>query len=103
MIGAADRFPGVPIVVDVPAPSQCLKSYAHAALGRQFAELTQVRCRAINAAQAFRRYVGADHQEVAAQLLHQVELALGTLKDATAAVVRHAFEVAEGLKGDGLE
>ena len=59
--------------------------------------------RTLDAAQRLGRHVAADHQEVAAELLHDVELAFGAGKDALALAVRHALEVAERLQGDDIE
>ena len=49
------------------------------------------------------RYVAADHQEVAAELLHDVELALGAGENPRALGVGHALEVAERLQCDDVE
>ena len=84
VVGAAHRLPGVAVVVDVAAPGQRLEGDAHAALGGALAELVQVGGGAVDAAQRFGRDVAADHQEIAAQLLHDVELALGAGEDALA-------------------
>ena len=88
MVGAAHRLPGVAVVVDVAAPGQRLEADAQAALGGPLAELVEVGGGAIDAAEAFGRDVGADHQEVAAELLHHVELALGAREHALALVGR---------------
>src|SRR6185436_15386902 len=57
----------------------------------------------IDAPEAFGRDIRAHQQEIAAQLLHQVELALGAREHALALVGRHALEIAERLEGDDLE
>ncbi len=103
MIGTAHGLPGVAIVVDVAAPGQRLEADAQAAPACPLAELMEVRRGAVDAAEAFRRDVRAHQQKVAAQLLHQIEFALGAGKHALALVRRHALEVAERLEGDGLE
>ena len=82
MVGAAHRLPGVAVVVDVPAPGQRLEGDPHAAAGGAVTQLAQVGGGAVDAAQAVGRDVGADHQEIAVQLLHDVELALGAGRSA---------------------
>ena len=51
----------------------------------------------------FRRDVAADQQQVAAEFLHQVELALGALEGALPLRFRHAFEIAKRLERDALQ
>ena len=60
------------------------KAIAQAALGGALAELAQVGGGAVDAAEAIGRDVAADHQQVAAELLHDVELALGAGEGALA-------------------
>ena len=102
VVGAAHRLPGIAVVVDVAAPGQRLEADAQAALAGALAELGKVGRGAVDAADAVRRDVGADQQQVAAQLLHQVELALRAGEGAGALVAGHALEVAERLEGDDL-
>ena len=103
MVGAPHRLPGVAVVVDVAAPGQRLEGDAQAAAGGPLAQLAQVGSGAVDAAQRFGRHVAADHQEIGAELLHDVELALGAIHRALATSGRHALEVAERLKGDDVE
>ena len=103
MVGAAHDLPGVAVVVDMAPPGQRLEGDAHAALRRALAELVEIGRRPVDAAEACRRDVAADHQEVAAELLHQVELALGAGEHLAALRLGHAFEIAEGLERDRLE
>jgi hypothetical protein len=103
MVGAAHRLPRVAIVVDVAAPGERLEADAQAALRRALAELAQIGRRAVDAAEAVGRDVGADEQQVGAELLHQVELALGAGEGAGALRGRHALEIAEGLQRDDGE
>ncbi len=100
MIGAPHHFPGVAIIVDVAAPGQRLEPDPHAAFGRALAEFAEIRGGAVDAAQRFRRDIAADHQQIAAELLHQVELALGAIEGAAPLRLRHALEIAERLKRD---
>ena len=102
MVGAPHRLPGVAVVVDVAAPGQRLEGDAQAAPGGALAQLAQVGGGAVDAAQRFGRHVAADHQEIGAQLLHDVELALGAIHGALAPSRRHALEVAERLQGDDV-
>jgi hypothetical protein len=103
MVGAAHRLPGIAVVVDVPAPGQRLEGDPHAAAGGAVTQLTQVGGGAVDAAQAVGRDVGADHQEIAVERLHDVELALGAGQRALAQGRRHALEIAERLEGDGSQ
>ena len=103
MIGASHHLPGVVVAADVAAPGQRLEADAQAALGRALAELAKIFRRAVDAAGRFRRHVAANEQQVAADLLHHVELALGTLERAGALLIRHALEIAERLEGSHLE
>ncbi|MFK4519917.1 hypothetical protein ABIF20_007282 [Bradyrhizobium japonicum] len=103
MIGAAHDLPGVAVVVDMAAPGQRLIADAQAALGRTLAELAKIVRGAIDAAERGGRDVGADQQQVGAELLHQVELALGAGKVARPLRLRHALEIAERLECANLE
>ena len=103
VIAAAHDLPGVAVVVDVAAPGERLEADAQAAFRRALAELAEIRGRAVDAAERIRRDVAAHEKEVAAELLHDVELALGAREHFRAVRLRHALEIAEGLKGDDLE
>src|SRR5215212_957063 len=52
----------------------------------------------INAAERVGRHVAAHHQEVAAELLHHVEFALGPREHLRALRLRHALEITEWLE-----
>ena len=97
MIGAAHRFPSITVVIDVAPPCKRLKGDAQAALGGPLPELMQVGGGAINPADAVRRHVAANHQQVASELLHHIELALGARENTRALGIRHSLEVAERL------
>src|SRR5260221_8093780 len=103
MVGAAHQLPGIAVVADVFAPGQRLEADADAALRRALAELVKVRGGALDAAERIRRDIAADHQEVAAELAHQVELAFGAGKGAAPLRLRHAFEIAERLERHDLQ
>ena len=47
--------------------------------------------------------VGANHQQIAAEFRHQIELALGPGEISFALIGRHAFEIAEWLKRYDLQ
>jgi hypothetical protein len=98
MAGAAHGLPGVAVVADVASPSQRLEADAQAALAGSDTELVEVGGRAIDAADALRRDIGANEQQTAAEFLHDVELALGTGKRARALVPGHALEIPERLE-----
>ena len=103
MVGAADDLPGIAVVVDVTAPGERLEPHAHAALRGALTQLMEIRGGAVDPAEAFRRHVAANHQQIAAKLRHQIEFALGANEVARAFVGRHAFEIAERLKGHDLQ
>ncbi len=103
MIGAAHDLPGVAMVVDVAAPGQRLVADAKAASRRPLAELAEIVGGAVDAAERERRDVGADEHQVGAELLHQVELALGPIEGARPLRLRQALEIAERLEQRDLE
>src|SRR4029453_3325708 len=86
VISAPDGLPGIAVVVDVLTPGQSLETDAQAALARPLPELVEVCCRPLDASEALRRHVGAHEQEIATQLLHDVELAFGAREQALALV-----------------
>src|SRR5690606_27788121 len=49
------------------------------------------------------RDIGTDEKKVGAELLHDVELALGTIEGALTVRWRHAFKVSEGLEEADVE
>ena len=55
MVRAAHDFPGVAMIVDVPAPGKRLVADAQAALGGAFAKLVKIAGRPIDAAERHRR------------------------------------------------
>ena len=79
------------------------QSDADAAFFRALAEFVKVRRGAFDAAERIRSDVGADHQEIAAELPHQVELAFGAGKGAAPLRLRHALEIAERLERHDLQ
>ena len=78
VVGAADGFPGIAVVIDVPAPRKRLEGDAQAALGWPVPPSSlQVCSRTIDAAEAVGGDIAADHEQVAAKFFHDVELAFG--------------------------
>jgi len=100
MVGTPHHLPGVAIVVDVASPGERLEGDAQAVLGRPLAELVEIRGGALDSAKRIRGHVAAYHQQVAAELLHQVELALGAGERLGARGLRHSLEIAKRLEGD---
>ena len=84
MVRAPHDLPGVAVIVDVPAPGQRLEADAQPALCGALAKLVEIGRGAVDAAERVRRDVAAHQQQVAAEFLHQVELALGALENALA-------------------
>ena len=103
VVGAAHDLPGVAVVADVAAPGEGLVADAQAAFRRALAELAEIRGGAVDAAERIRRNIAAHEKEIAAELRHDVELALGAGERLAAVRLRHALEVAEGLEGDDLK
>ncbi|MGY4346873.1 hypothetical protein ACVWXM_003340 [Bradyrhizobium sp. GM7.3] len=103
VIGAPHDLPGIAVIVDVASPGQCLVADAQRPFGRALAKLAKIIRGAVDAAERGRRHVGADQQQIGAELLHQVELAFGAGKVSRTLRLRHAFEIAERLKRTDLE
>ena len=103
VVGAAHHLPRVAVVVDVPSPGERLEPNPKLALVSPFTELMKIRRRAVDPAQRVWRNVAADHQEVAAQLAHEIELAFGSGERPAALWFRHAFEIAEWLERHDAE
>src|SRR3954470_24206109 len=85
------------------APAQRLEAYADAALLRPFSKLVKIRRSAIDSRERIRRHVAADHQQIAAELAHQIELALRAREGAASLRLGHALEIAERLERDDLQ
>ncbi len=103
MVGAADDLPGVAVIVDEAAPGESFVADAQAAAGGARAEGGEIVGGAVDAAEGVGGDVGADEEEVGAELLHEVELALGAVEGAPAQGLGQAFEIAEGLEQGDLE
>src|SRR5262245_57069430 len=72
MIGAANRFPRIAVVIDVLSPGQGLERHAQAAFGRPLAEFIEVGGGAIDTAKAIGSNIATNHQQVAAELAHYI-------------------------------
>ncbi len=103
MFGAPHHLPGIAVVGDMAAPGERLEADAHAMACGQVAERMKVGRRTVDAAEALRRDVGTHQQQIAAELVHERELALRTGETARAALRRHSLEIAERLEGDDLK
>ncbi len=84
MVGAAHDLPCIAVVADMAAPGERLVTDAQIAPRRPLAKLAKIIRGAVNAANGSWRHVGADQNEIGAQLLHQVELAFGAVESAAA-------------------
>jgi hypothetical protein len=100
---APHHLPGVAIVVDVAAPGEGLVADAQPAPCRALAELAEVGRGAVDSAERILGDVAAHEEEIAAELLHHVELALRAGERLCALRLGHALKVAEGLERDDLE
>ena len=103
MIRAPHDLPGIAVVVDVAAPGQRLEADAQPTFDRPLAERAEVGGGAVDAAERFRRHIAAHHQQIAADFLHQIKLALGTIEGARPLRLRHALEIAEWLERNRLQ
>jgi len=89
--------PGVPPAVDVAAPGQRLVADAQAARRRAVRHRGEVGRGARVVRRRQRRGVAAHQQQIGAERLHHVELALGAIHVAGALHLRHRLEIAERL------
>src|SRR5262249_14840450 len=101
MISAAHHLPAVAIVVDVSSPRERSERDATASPRRSLAELAEIRRCAVNAAEGIGGDIAADHQEIATELLHKIELALGAGECLDAQRFRHSLKVAKRLERYG--
>src|SRR5688500_15715433 len=97
VVGAAHHLPRVAVVTDVPSPGEGLEPNPELALVSPFTELMKIRRCTVNPAQRVWCNVAADHQEVAAQLAHEIELAFGPGESTAALWFGHAFEITSWL------
>ena len=98
MIHVANQAPRVAVVERVAAPRKRFVSHAHAARGGALAELRQVVDEPRTIRDGKRRAIRAEQNEVGAELLHDVELALHPLERPRALLGRHAFEIPKRLE-----
>ncbi|MNH08622.1 hypothetical protein D3C79_680440 [compost metagenome] len=89
-----DLFPGV----DMPPPGQRLVTDAQIARPSALGQQAQIVDQHLALTQRVNCDVTAHQHQIGAQLLHQVELALGTIEVARQAITTAAFEVTERLK-----
>src|SRR5690606_1605231 len=76
VVGAAHDLPCIAVVADMATPGECFITDAQIAPRRSFAKLAKIICSAVDAADSGWRHVRTDQNEIGAELLHQVELAL---------------------------
>ena len=97
MVGAADDLPGPLVGVDEACPRERLVAEAEAALAGALRELVQLLGDAVVVVEGVRGDRRADQDQIRAELLHDVELALGPadVRREDVGVVR--VEVTEGL------
>ena len=93
-----DDAPGPVEGAHLGAPGQGLEADLEAALRRPLGELVELVGHPGVVVRDLVPDVGADQDQRRAELFHQVELALGPVEVALQLLVRHALEVAEGLK-----
>jgi hypothetical protein len=88
--------------IDVAAPGQGFVADAQAALAGVLAEQAQVVHQELFVTQGVGLDIAAHQHQVGAQLLHQVELALGAVEVLLQAVAAAAFKITKRLEqGDG--
>ncbi|MNO97563.1 hypothetical protein D3C76_892740 [compost metagenome] len=98
MIGLADNVPHLLPGIDVTTPGQRFVTDTQASRAGAFGQQAQIVDQNLFITDGVGRGVAAHQHQVGAQLLHQVELALGPLQIARQTVTAAAFEVAEWLK-----
>ncbi len=98
VIGAPHDLPGVAMVADVASPGERLIADAQAAPRSELAQFAKISGGAIDATERNRRHAAADQEQVGLQLLHQVELALGSGETARPLRLGHALEIAKRLE-----
>ena len=103
VVGAAHDLPCVAVIVDVAAPAERLVPHAHAVLRGQIAQLAKILRHAVDAAERGGMHGRADQHQVGAQLVHQLELALGPGEGAGALRLGQRLEVAERLEQRDLQ
>ena len=102
-VGAAHDVPGLHPVMHMAAPGEGLETNSEAPARGEIGQLREVGAGALGLAKGVFGDIGADAQELGAQLLHQVELALGAVEIAGAHGLGHALEIAHGLQRDDFE
>jgi hypothetical protein len=95
--GTFDDVPGLAPEAGVAAPGERLEADAQAAPVGPLGHLAQVGGGARRVVEGGRLGVAADQDHLGAELLHDVELALGALEIAGALRLGHRLEVAERL------
>ncbi|MCY1233727.1 hypothetical protein D9M72_462820 [compost metagenome] len=103
VIGAPDDLPGIAMVADMAPPGERLVTDAQVPLRRPLAEFAKVGGCPVDASHCRRRHVRADEHQVGAQLLHQVELALGPVESPGSEWLRHTLEITERLEQTDLQ
>src|SRR5690606_2224191 len=103
MVGPPYDLPRIAMVADMLAPGQGFVADAKATPPRPFTKLPEIVGGAIHATEREGRHIRADEEKVGAELLHDVELALGAVESALPVGSGHALEVAEGLEEADLE
>jgi hypothetical protein len=103
VIGAANDFPRIAVIIYMRAPGQRLVANANAAFGSALAQFTKIRRSAINATHSLGMARRAEQHQISAKLLHQIKFAFGTIKGFGAQPLRQAFKIAKGLKQRDLK
>ena len=95
-----DQIPRLHPILHMQTPSQGLIADPQAAFAGPIRQLCQIMGRAFRIAQGIRTDIGAQAQEIDAQLLHQIEFTFRPLEIALAGRFGHALEITHGLQGD---
>ncbi|MNM69446.1 hypothetical protein D3C81_810420 [compost metagenome] len=98
MVSLAHEVPDLLVGVDVTPPGQGFVADAHTALAGMFGEQAQVVHQQLLVTQGIGLDIAAHQHQVSAQLLHQVELALGAVDVFLQALAAAAFEVTKRLE-----
>ena len=98
VIDIAHQRPGFAVVIDMTPPGQRFVTDAQAPARGAFPGFSEIRQHPPPVGIGLRGTAGADQQQVRAEFLHRVELALQPVESAAALGVRQAFQIAERLE-----
>ncbi|MNN36033.1 hypothetical protein D3C81_1499080 [compost metagenome] len=103
MPGALHDVPRLPPAAHMAAPGQCLVAQAQAPAGRHIGQRVQVGGGARGIVERRVLHVAADQRQRHAELLHRIELPLGTRQFGGGKAARHGLEIPQRLVEQDLQ